>query len=177
MSSAAAEFLPTRSDARTYNPSNAHTDLVSHGVVRIRATLEARVALASPLLATVGFLVASGGTVRLGLAAVTAACIVASDELTCRRGITLTPTAAVLDGVFGTVAIPWARIQAVTVERDHGCSVVLWTDGGTRLRLAEPSAWRAGARFHASAQLVEAWWAAHRGPDWHLTLPVAAPRG
>ena len=108
--------------------------------------------------------------------AVSALLVVMSDRLTCRRGLTLRPDAAVVHRPFSSLRIPWSGIQAVTVEDDLGCCVLLWTSDRTRHRLAAPATWRRTERFDAIVDVIGRWWLDHRGSDWTpLWMPTEAP--
>lgn len=143
------------------------------GTVRIRHTarrrlLDAAVNLCVPLV----FLAVSG--MSWGWVALCAGCVGVGDLLSRRPGITLRPDVAVLHGAFRSRRLPWASIQAVTVDARSGRSVLLWTADHERIRLAAPAALRRGDHFDAGVDLIARHWLAHRGPDWVPAWPMPA---
>lgn len=107
----------------------------------------------------------------LSASAVGAALAVVGDRLIRRTGITLHDNEAVVHGVFRDRRVPWVRVQAVTVEKKAGHSVLLWMDNRTRIRLAQPSALRPDARFDGLVDLIGRHWIGRRGPGWAPAWP------
>ena len=143
------------------------------GTVRIRHTVRRRLLDAAVnLCAPLAFLTLSG--MSWSWVVLCVACVGLGDLLSRRPGITLRPDVAVLHGPFRHRRLPWASIQAVTVDSDAGRSVLLWTADHERIRLAAPSAMRSGEHFDAVVEVIGRHWLAHRGPDWAPAWPMPA---
>ena len=86
-----------------------------------------------------------------------------------RLGVTLTPSDAVIHGLWRT-RVRWAEIAAVTQERSFGSRYVrIWTHYGYSRRLRAPYVpfFGVGRRqFEESFHLIGRWWLDHRGPGW-----------
>jgi hypothetical protein len=85
-----------------------------------------------------------------------------------RTGIALTPDAAVVYS-FRTRRIPWAEVQAVTLEPHRGATAVtLWTADRRRIPLWAPRRVFRWENPHLEEQwrTIGDWWVAHRGLAW-----------
>jgi hypothetical protein len=85
-----------------------------------------------------------------------------------RQGITLTPDVAVVHR-WRSRRVPWAEVQAVTLEQRLGGTVVtLWAVDRKRISLSAPGrgfGWD-NPRLEREWQTIGEWWVAHRGADW-----------
>jgi hypothetical protein len=135
--------------------------------VRIRPDIRQSGALVGVAVVWVVFVVLPAG--RLGEAdAVLAAAGVLGALVQRRKGITLTLDAAVVHS-FRTRRIPWADVQAVTIEPHfRGEAVTLWTVDRRRIPLWAPrrvSRWE-NPHLEEQWRTIGDWWVAHRGLAW-----------
>jgi hypothetical protein len=89
-----------------------------------------------------------------------------------RQGITLTPEVAAR-------RVPWAEVQAVTLEPTGwgATAVTLWPADRKRLRLHAPTrafTWE-NPRLEEEWRTIGDWWVAHRGTDWQPGYRGSAP--
>jgi len=117
--------------------------------------------------------------VRVLGALVGVALLLITGQLCLRTGATLTSDQLRADSIRRSTAVPWAEIEAITVEQHRGGRRIVVTDvHGQRIRLAAPRVglllWDRG--FEPRLELLRRFWHTHRGADRAGTAAIGQAR-
>ena len=96
-----------------------------------------------------------------------------------RDGVTLTAAGPVVRG-FRSRLVPWTAIRDVRTESSFGSRFVVLVEPTRRTRMPAPitGPLQRDPDFESKLAEIQAWWMAHRGPDWRPAdrLPAPGPR-